>query len=284
MIPQHQQRVEEQIGRLIDDLLPIPVLRRDDHLTGFFGGESYLLLGPGRPLVISDSRYEEELAPIKPLADLHIRTTGITAATASILADRRITRCAVQAEHLSLAEFESLSNLARPAKLIPTTKLVEKLRIIKDESEIALMKKATRIQEQALLATIPTIKPGQTELEIAAWLEGRPGVARVLHPALPSHPGHALWKRDFSGASGVFSIVLAGGGQKEAHAFLDALEIFGLGYSWGGYESLAVPVFLGDPVVAKGPYEGPLIRLQIGLEDVADLKGDLEKGLAAAMR
>lgn len=124
----------------------------------------------------------------------------------------------------------------------------------------------------------------KSALEIAAWLEGRPGVARVLHPALPSHPGHALWKRDFSGASGVFSIVLAGGGQKEAHAFLDALEIFGLGYSWGGYESLAVPVFLGDRVVAKGPYEGPLIRLQIGLEDVADLKGDLEKGLAAAMR
>ena len=79
-------------------------------------------------------------------------------------------------------------------------------------------------------------------------------------------------------------IVLAGGGQKEAHAFLDALEIFGLGYSWGGYESLAVPVFLGDRVIAKGPYEGPLIRLQIGLEDVGDLKADLEKGLAAAMR
>lgn len=124
----------------------------------------------------------------------------------------------------------------------------------------------------------------RSALEIAAWLEGQRGIARVLHPALPGHPDHALWRRDFSGSSGIFSIVLDGGGQKQAHAFLDALEIFGLGYSWGGYESLAVPVFLGDRVIAKGPYEGALIRLQIGLEDVADLKADLEKGLAAALR
>ena len=121
----------------------------------------------------------------------------------------------------------------------------------------------------------------ESALELARWLETQPGVARVLHPGLESHPGHALWKRDFSGASGIFSIVLAGGGQSQAHAFLDALEIFGLGYSWGGYESLAVNVFLGDRVIANGPYEGPLIRLQIGLEDVEDLKGDIEKGLAA---
>ncbi len=124
----------------------------------------------------------------------------------------------------------------------------------------------------------------RSALEIAAWLEGQRGIARVLHPALPGHPDHALWRRDFSGSSGIFPIVLDGGGQKQAHAFLDALEIFGLGYSWGGYESLAVPVFLGDRVIAKGPYEGALIRLQIGLEDVADLKADLEKGLAAALR
>jgi len=124
----------------------------------------------------------------------------------------------------------------------------------------------------------------KSALEIARWLEGRKGVARVLHPALESHPGHALWKRDFCGSSGIFSIVLAGGGQKEAHAFLDALKIFGLGYSWGGYESLAVPVFLGDRTITKGPYEGPLIRLQIGLEDVDDLKADIERGLAAAAR
>ena len=122
----------------------------------------------------------------------------------------------------------------------------------------------------------------ESALDIARWLETQPGVAQVLHPGLESHPGHALWKRDFSGASGIFSVVLAGGGQKAAHAFLDALVIFGLGYSWGGYESLAVAVFLGDRVVAKGPYDGPLIRLQIGLEDVEDLKADLEEGLKAA--
>ncbi len=121
----------------------------------------------------------------------------------------------------------------------------------------------------------------KSALEIARWLEQQEGVARVLQPALESHPGHELWKRDFSGASGIFSAVLDGGGQKEAHAFLDALEIFGLGYSWGGYESLAVPVFLGDRVVEK-KYEGPILRLQIGLEDVEDLKEDIARGLKAA--
>jgi cystathionine beta-lyase len=119
-------------------------------------------------------------------------------------------------------------------------------------------------------------------LEIARWLETQPGVAQVLHPALPSFPGHDIWKRDFSGSSGIFSAVLDGGGQKQAHAFLDALEIFGLGYSWGGYESLAVHVSLADRTVAKGDYPGPILRLQIGLEDVEDLKADIARGLAAA--
>jgi cystathionine beta-lyase len=121
----------------------------------------------------------------------------------------------------------------------------------------------------------------KSTLDIARWLETQEGVARVLHPGLESHPGHALWKRDFSGASGIFSIVLDGGGEKQAHAFLDALEIFGLGYSWGGYESLAVAVFLGDRALKKA-YEGPVIRLQIGLEDVDDLKADISRGLKAA--
>jgi cystathionine beta-lyase len=124
----------------------------------------------------------------------------------------------------------------------------------------------------------------ESALALARWLEGSEGVARVLHPGLESHPGHALFKRDFSGASGIFSIVLDGGGKDKAHAFLDALEVFGLGYSWGGYESLAVHVFLGDRTVAKGDYEGPVIRLQIGLEDVEDLKRDIERGLTAAAK
>ena len=122
----------------------------------------------------------------------------------------------------------------------------------------------------------------KSALDVAAWLEGQQGVARVLHPALPSHPDHALWKRDFSGSSGVFSIVLAGGGQKQQHAFLDALSLIGLGYSWAGFESLAVPVFLGDRTIMKENYEGPLVRLQIGLENVEDLKADLARGLEAA--
>ncbi len=122
----------------------------------------------------------------------------------------------------------------------------------------------------------------KSALDIARWLEAQPGIARVLHPGLESNPGHALWKRDFSGASGIFSVVLDGGGQAQSHAFLDALTIFGLGYSWGGYESLAVPVLLGDRTVAKGPSEGPVIRLQIGLEDVEDLKSDLSGALEAA--
>lgn len=122
----------------------------------------------------------------------------------------------------------------------------------------------------------------RSALEIAGWLEGQPGVAEVLHPGLASHPGHTLWQRDFSGSSGIFSVVLAGGGVRQAHAFLDALSIFGLGFSWGGFESLAVQVSLADRTVAKGPYEGPVIRLQIGLEDVKDLQADLAAGLAAA--
>lgn len=122
----------------------------------------------------------------------------------------------------------------------------------------------------------------KSALAVARWLETQPGVSQVLHPALESHPGHAIWKRDFTGSSGIFSIVLDSGGTAKAHAFLDALKIFGLGYSWGGYECLAVHVSLGDRTVAKGDYEGPVLRLQIGLEDVEDIQADLTRALAAA--
>ena len=126
----------------------------------------------------------------------------------------------------------------------------------------------------------------ESALELARWLEGVDGVSRVLHPALPSFPGHDLWKRDFKGASGIFSIVLDGVAadrhKAKAHAFLDALGLFGLGYSWGGFECLAVHVNLSDRRVAKGPTEGPVLRLQIGLEDVKDIRADIERGLTAA--
>ncbi|MFA1622869.1 cystathionine beta-lyase [Rhizobium mongolense] len=126
----------------------------------------------------------------------------------------------------------------------------------------------------------------ESALTIAKWLEGRDEVARVLHPALSSFPSHELWKRDFKGASGIFSFVLAADAPEKfkakAHAFLDALQIFGLGYSWGGFESLAVHVNLNDRRIRKAPQEGPVIRLQIGLEDVVDIKADIERGFAAA--
>jgi len=115
----------------------------------------------------------------------------------------------------------------------------------------------------------------KSAVEIARWLESQPGIAQVLHPALESHPGHEIWKRDFCGSSGLFSIVLDGGGKKHGQAFVNALKLFGIGSSWGAYESLAVHVFLGDRKIAKGSYAGPVIRLQIGLEDVEDLKADL---------
>lgn len=127
----------------------------------------------------------------------------------------------------------------------------------------------------------------QSTLAVSKWLQGQKGVRTVLNPALPGDPGHALFTRDFCGSTSVFSIVLDGTGdaardKAKAHAFLDALQIFGLGYSWGGYESLAVHVWLGDRTVSRKDYGGPVIRLQIGMEDVADLQEDLARGLAAA--
>jgi cystathionine beta-lyase len=117
---------------------------------------------------------------------------------------------------------------------------------------------------------------------IAKWLEGRPEVLRLLHPALPSHPGHAIWKRDFTGASGLFSMVLKPVPQKAYYAFLDTLELFGIGASWGGYESLAIP-FDCAPIrsATKWAPGGPTVRFHIGLEAVEDLIADLERGFAA---
>jgi cystathionine beta-lyase len=119
-------------------------------------------------------------------------------------------------------------------------------------------------------------------LAVARWLEQRPEVLRLLHPALPSHPGHAIWKRDFSGASGLFSMVLKPVPQKAYYAFLDSLELFGIGASWGGYESLAIP-FDCAPLRTATRWQpgGPTVRFHIGLEAVDDLIADLERGFAA---
>jgi cysteine-S-conjugate beta-lyase len=116
-------------------------------------------------------------------------------------------------------------------------------------------------------------------LALARWLERRPEVLRVIHPALPDHPGHALWNRDFTGSSGLFSIVLRPASEAAVAAFLDGLELFGLGYSWGGYESLAVP-FEAHRTATRWAPGGPAIRFSVGLEDIEDLKADLDRGFA----
>jgi cysteine-S-conjugate beta-lyase len=119
-------------------------------------------------------------------------------------------------------------------------------------------------------------------LEMARWLASRPEVLQVLHPALESHPGHAIWKRDFTGASGLFSIVLKPVPQKAVDALLDTVKLFGMGFSWGGFESLIIPFDCNEYRTAtKWSPGGPTLRLHIGLENVDDLKADLERGFAA---
>jgi cysteine-S-conjugate beta-lyase len=119
-------------------------------------------------------------------------------------------------------------------------------------------------------------------LEMARWLATRPEVVRVLHPALESDPGHTIWKRDFTGASGLFSIVLKPAPQKAVDALLDAVTLFGMGFSWGGFESLVIPFDCAPYRSAtKWAPGGPTLRFHIGLENVEDLKSDLERGFEA---
>ena len=116
-------------------------------------------------------------------------------------------------------------------------------------------------------------------LAVARWLQTRPEVSRVLYPALPEDPGHALWKRDFLGASGLFGVVLKPAPKAAVYAMIDALDLFGIGSSWGGFESLILPT---NPergrTATRWDAEGPTLRLHIGLEDPQDLIEDLERG------
>jgi cystathionine beta-lyase len=127
-----------------------------------------------------------------------------------------------------------------------------------------------------------------TALEVAAWLRARPEVAQVLFPMLSGAPGHALWRRDFTGGCGLFTVVLKGKDAAARDALIDALALFGIGYSWGGFESLALGVHperdrtaLPWPPAGSDPADRFAIRFWIGLEETADLKADLERGLAA---
>lgn len=114
---------------------------------------------------------------------------------------------------------------------------------------------------------------------LADWLQGQPEVERVLHPALPDHPGHAVWERDFRGASGLFGAVLKPCSRRALAALVDGLELFGMGYSWGGYESLILPT-KPEKVRTATQWEtaGPTLRIHAGLDDAEDLKVDLAAG------
>ena len=119
----------------------------------------------------------------------------------------------------------------------------------------------------------------ESGLAVARWLRARPQVARVLYPALEGDPGHALWRRDFSGAGGLFGVELAPGPKRAVAALLDRLELFAMGFSWGGYESLAIPVDPAPLRSAPRAGAGPMLRLHVGLEDPGDLIADLAAGL-----
>ncbi|HEY5412884.1 MAG TPA: PLP-dependent transferase, partial [Caulobacteraceae bacterium] len=134
------------------------------------------------------------------------------------------------------------------------------------------------------LRTLPTrlARHGKSGVEVAEWLQGQPEVAEVIHPALPGARGHEIWARDFTGACGLFGVVLQPAPEKAVEAFLDTLTLFGLGFSWGGHESLAIHC---DPQRRTGAvlddYAGPLVRLHVGLEAPEDLIADLRTGLDA---
>jgi cystathionine beta-lyase len=121
----------------------------------------------------------------------------------------------------------------------------------------------------------------ETALKLAHWLDARPEVDVVLHPALPSCPGHDVWKRDFTGSSGLFGLILKDGYSDDAvAALLDGLELYAMGYSWGGFESLIIPGNLsGARTATPWPHKGQVLRIHAGLEDADDLIADLEKGL-----
>jgi cysteine-S-conjugate beta-lyase len=131
------------------------------------------------------------------------------------------------------------------------------------------------------LRTLPVRlkRHAQTAMRLVEWLKARPEVTRIFYPALPGDPGHALWKRDFKGANGLFSFELKPVSKTARTAFMDGFSHFGLGWSWGGFESLIVPAHIKRSV-SPFPAEGPVLRIHAGLEDADDLIADLERAFA----
>lgn len=157
-------------GRSLSHLLvtsPVDV----GYLTGFLGGDSYLLVGGARPVIISDFRYQEELVAQKPIAELVIRKASMTEAVAELVSSSGVKSLGIQAECMTVAERDVIAKKLGKGVVQSTTGLLSGMRRVKDEHEVSLISKAIKLQEQSLLAVLPTIKPGQTELSIAARLD-----------------------------------------------------------------------------------------------------------------
>jgi Xaa-Pro aminopeptidase len=162
------------------------------YLTGFLGGDSYLVVPAGaggaraRPVVISDFRYQEELEPVRSIADVFIRAHSMSEAVGEVVEAVKVDRLGVQAEHLTLSLRQAVAKVIGARGIVETSALVAGLRIIKDEGEIKLIVKAARIQEAALKAVLPKIKAGQTELEVAARLEAEMKMRGSSEPGFQS--------------------------------------------------------------------------------------------------
>jgi Xaa-Pro aminopeptidase len=145
------------------------------YLTGFLGGDSYLVVegpaGAAQPTILSDFRYQDELEPVKALVRVVIRTRAITEAVIDLISSLRLGRVGVQGEHITFAEYGALATSLGPHRVAPTVHVVGRLREVKDQTEVALIRAAVRIQEEALRAVLPRLRPGVTELEVAARLE-----------------------------------------------------------------------------------------------------------------
>jgi Xaa-Pro aminopeptidase len=141
------------------------------YLSGYTGGDSYLLVGGPKPVIISDFRYQEELEHFKPLADIVIRKASMVEAVGDLLAAAKAKKVGIQAEYMTVADRDAIAKRTEKGVLASTTGVVMAMRRIKDEHEISLIAKAIKIQEQALLQILPTIKPGETEAALASRLE-----------------------------------------------------------------------------------------------------------------